>query len=197
MESKKGISKKVLWSILIISFLVILIVLLAFGIFFKKQNNTTIKENNPGIITMNYVDSNVFEISNLVPVTDAVGKKNNEAGQYFDFSVNTKVEDADEIEYEVAVSINKSDTSVDKDNLKIYLEKEESGSYSRVLGPSIFKAITSKSKYGSPVGSMILYKNKVKNNTTDNYRLRVWLDSLSVDPSGSVSLTVDVYGVFK
>lgn len=197
MENKKGISKKVLWSILIISFLVILIVLLAFGIFFKKQSNTTTKENSFGTITMNYADSNVFEISNLVPVVDAVGKKNDEAGQYFDFSVNTKVEDADEVCYEIAVSINKSDTSVDKDSLKIYLEKEESGSYSRVFGPSVFKAITSKSKYGSPVGSMILYKNNVKNNTIDNYRLRVWLDATSIDPSGSVSLTVDVYGVSK
>ena len=45
---------------------------------------------------------------------------------------------------------------------------------------------------------MILYKNNVKNNTTDNYRLRVWLDSTSSDLSGNaVSLTIDVYGVSK
>ena len=54
MENKKGISKKVLWSVLIISFLIILIVLLAFGIFFKNQGNVNTKESNPGIITMNY-----------------------------------------------------------------------------------------------------------------------------------------------
>lgn len=198
MENKKGISKKVLWSVLIISFLIVLIVLLAFGIFFKNQGNVNTKESNPGIITMNYADSNVFELSNLTPVTDAAGKKNNESGQYFDFSVNTKVEDADEIDYEIAVSVNKSDTNIDVNKLKVYLEKEESGSYSRVFGPSIFKAITSKSKYGSPTGSMILYKNNVKNNTTDNYRLRVWLDSTSSDLSGNaVSLTIDVYGVSK
>ena len=182
MENKKGISKKVLWSVLIISFLIILIVLLAFGIFFKNQGNVNTKESNPGIITMNYADSNVFELSNLTPVTDAAGKKNN----------------ADEIDYEIAVSVNKSDTNIDVNKLKVYLEKEESGSYSRVFGPSIFKAITSKSKYGSPTGSMILYKNNVKNNTTDNYRLRVWLDSTSSDLSGNaVSLTIDVYGVSK
>ena len=103
MENKKSVSKKVLLLILLISIIVVLIVVLAFGLFFKSKDNDDKKDYNAGVITMNYSDSTNFKITNLIPVTDSVGMNFNEAGTYYDFIVDTKMEDSDEVSYEVAI----------------------------------------------------------------------------------------------
>ena len=54
---KKGVSKKVICWIILISVLVILIVVLAFGLLSNKKDDT-VDEYNPGVITMSYTDSN-------------------------------------------------------------------------------------------------------------------------------------------
>jgi len=44
---------------------------------------------------------------------------------------------------------------------------------------------------------MILFKNKVVNNSNDNYRLRVWMDEKTVTIPNTVytiSVNVDVFG---
>ena len=82
---KKGVSKKVICWIILISVLVILIVVLAFGLLSNKKDDT-VDEYNPGVITMSYTDSNTFKFTNLVPLTDSLGKNSE---QYFDFVVNT------------------------------------------------------------------------------------------------------------
>ena len=180
MENKKSVSKKVLLLILLISIIVVLIVVLAFGLFFKNKDTDEKKDYNAGVITMNYSDSTNFKITNLIPVTDNVGMNLNEVGTYYDFIVDTKMEDSDEVSYEVAISVDENETNVDLSHLKVYLEKQESGSYSKVLTPTIFKSISKESSFGTPKGSMILFKNKVVNNSNDNYRLRVWMDEKTV-----------------
>lgn len=193
---KKGVSKKVICWILLISVLIILIVVLALGLFSNK-NNDVVDEYNPGVITMSYTDSNVYRFDNLVPVTDAVGKVSD---QYFDFVVNTKLEDSEEIDYEIAASIVDEESNVTEDMVKFYLEKQSSGSFSKVFGPSEFKALSKKSKLSTPVGSMVLFEDTKKKDSADNYRLRVFLsDSSTVVPDSVyyVSVKVDVYGKDK
>lgn len=197
MENKKSVSKKVLLLILLISIIVVLIVVLAFGLFFKSKDNDDRKDYNAGVITMNYSDSTNFKITNLIPVTDSVGMNFNEAGTYYDFIVDTKMEDSDEVSYEVAISVNEDETNVDLSNLKVYLEKQESGSYSKVLAPTTFKPLSKSSRFGTPKGAMVLFKNKVVNNSNDNYRLRVWMDEKTVTVPNTVytiSVNADVYG---
>ena len=197
MENKKSVSKKVLLLILLISIIVVLIVVLAFGLFFKSKDNDDKKDYNAGVITMNYSDSTNFKITNLIPVTDSVGMNFNEAGTYYDFIVDTKMEDSDEVSYEVAISVNEDETNVDLSNLKVYLEKQESGSYSKVLAPTTFKSLSKSSSFGTAKGAMVLFKNKVVNNSNDNYRLRVWMDEKTVTVPNTVytiSVNVDVYG---
>lgn len=197
MESKKNVSKKVLLLILLISIIVVLIVVLAFGLFMKNNDNEEKKNYNAGKITMNYSDSTNFKVTNLIPVTDSVGMSLNEVGSYYDFIVDTTMEDSEEVSYEIAVSVDEDETNVDLNNVKVYLEKQESGSYSKVLAPTIFKPLTKESSFGTPKGSMVLFKNKVVNNSNDNYRLRVWMDEKTVSVPNTVytiSVNVDVYG---
>lgn len=193
---KKGVSKKVVCWIILISVLVILIVVLAFGLLSNK-NDETVDEYNPGVITMSYTDSNTFKFTNLVPLTDSLGKTSE---QYFDFVVNTKLEDSDEINYEIAVSIIEDESNVTGDMLKFYLEKQNSGSFSKVFGPSVFKCLTKSSKLSTPAGSMVLLEDTKKRDSVDNYRLRVFLDEKSTvvpDNIYYVSVKVDVFGKDK
>ncbi len=197
MENKKSVSKKILLLILLISIIIVLIVVLAFGFFFKGKNNEEKKDYNAGVITMNYSDSTNFKITKLIPVTDSVGMNLNDPGAYYDFIVDTKMEDSDEVSYEIALMIDEEETNVDVSHVKVYLEKQESGSYSKVLAPTIFKGISKESSFGTPKGAMVLFKNKVVNNSSDNYRLRVWMDEKMVVVPNTVytiSVNVDVYG---
>lgn len=193
---KKGVSKKVLCWIILISVLVILIVVLAFGLLNNKKDDTVV-EYNPGVITMSYTDSNTFKFTNLIPLTDSLGKTSE---QYFDFVVNTKLEDSDEINYEIAVSIIEDESNVTGDMIKFYLEKQNSGSFSKVFGPSVFKRLTKSSKLSTPAGSMVLLEDTKKRDSVDNYRLRVFLDEKSTvvpDNVYYVSVKVDVFGKDK
>ncbi len=194
--NKKGVSKKVICWIILISVLIILIVVLVFGLLSNKKEDT-VQEYNSGVITMSYTDSNVFKFTNLVPLTDSLGKTSD---QYFDFVVNTKLEDSDEIDYEIAVSIIEDESNVTGDYVKFYLEKQNSGSFSKVFGPSIFEGITTASKLSTPAGSMVLLEDTKKKDSTDNYRLRVFLDEKSIvstDAVYYVSVKVDVFGKDK
>lgn len=194
--NKKGVSKKVICWIILISVLIILIVVLAFGLLSNKKDDT-VQEYNSGVITMSYTDSNVFKFTNLVPLTDSLGKTSD---QYFDFVVNTKLEDSDEIDYEIAVSIIEDESNVTGDYVKFYLEKQNSGSFSKVFGPSIFEGLATASKLSTPAGSMVLLEDTKKKDSTDNYRLRVFLDEKSIvstDVVYYVSVKVDVFGKDK
>ena len=182
---KKGVSKKVICWIILISVLVILIVVLAFGLLINKKDDT-VDEYNPGVITMSYTDSNTFKFTNLVPLTDSLGK--------------TKLEDSDEINYEIAVSIIEDESNVTDDMIKFYLEKQNSGSFSKVFGPSVFKGLNKSSKLSTPAGSMVLLEDTKKRDSVDNYRLRVFLDEKSTvvpDNIYYVSVKVDVFGKDK
>lgn len=193
---KKGVSKKVICWIILISVLVILIVVLAFGLLSNKKDDT-VDEYNPGVITMSYTDSNTFKFTNLVPLTDSLGKASE---QYFDFVVNTKLEDSDEINYEIAASIIEDESNVTGDMIKFYLEKQNFGSFSKVFGPSVFKDLTKSSKLSTPAGSMVLLEDTKKRDSVDNYRLRVFLDEKSTvvpDNVYYVSVKVDVFGKDK
>lgn len=193
---KKGVSKKVICWIILISVLVILIVVLAFGLLNNKKDDTVV-EYNPGVITMSYTDSNTFKFTNLIPLTDSLGKTSE---QYFDFVVNTKLEDSDEINYEIAVSIIEDESNVTGDMIKFYLEKQNSGSFSKVFGPSVFKRLTKSSKLSTPAGYMVLLEDTKKRDSVDNYRLRVFLDEKSTvvpDNIYYVSVKVDVFGKDK
>lgn len=196
MKNEKGVSKRIIWLIVLISIILFLVIVLAFGLL-NKSNNNDKKEYNYGTITLGFSDSNVYRFSNLSPVSEEVGKKGTD---YFEFNVNTLLEDSSDIDYEIAISIDSSLSNVDLDNLKFYLEREDSGSYNKVFGPDLFNGLTSASVLGTPKDSMILFSDNTDENKTVNYRLRVWLDEASVvtdDGEHYVTVTVDVYGKGK
>ena len=143
---------------------------------------------------MTYTENmNGISIQDALPTSDEVGKKLNGKGEYFDFTIKSNIVNSS-ITYEIAAIKDKSSTISD-DSIKLYLEKQNSGTYEQVMEPTIFKSITKKSKIGSPKGSMVLYKLNRKKSGTDNYRLRMWIkEDAVVEMDKSYTVKVNVYG---
>jgi len=199
-ENKKGKNlSKNFWYV-VIAVCSILIVLVAVGfILFSNRKPTVLNETKDGgNVTLNY-SSNVkgLSIINATPVTDVVGMKNSLDDQYFDFSVDVDLEDANSVDYEIVVEKNKGASTVDDKDIKIYLEKEKSGSYVKVFGPEKFTGMKEKSELGSPKGSMVVATASKIKSGTDNYRLRMWLSDTSLMTTGNYSVTVSVNGIAK
>ena len=201
-ENKSNSSKFIFISVILVTILVILVLCLSFTAFKRATSEDGTNSNNGsngngGInskISMTYTENmNGISIQDALPTSDEVGKKLNGKGEYFDFTIKSNIVNSS-ITYEIAAIKDKSSTISD-DSIKLYLEKQNSGTYEQVMEPTIFKSITKKSKIGSPKGSMVLYKLNRKKSGTDNYRLRMWIkEDAVVEMDKSYTVKVNVYG---
>lgn len=201
-ENKSNSSKFIFISVILVTILVILVLCLSFTAFKKAMsedgtNSSNDSNGNGGInskISMTYTENmNGISIQDALPTSDEVGKHLNGKGEYFDFTIKSNIVNSS-ITYEIAAIKDKSSTISD-DSIKLYLEKQNSGTYEQVMEPTIFKPITEKSKVGSPNGSMVLYKLNRKKSGTDNYRLRMWIkEDAVVEMDKSYTVKVNVYG---
>ena len=114
--------------------------------------------------------------------------------KYFDFSVEVKLDQADFVEYEIAIEKDKAFSNIPDNEVKFYLEEENSGSFSKIFGPSEFKPLEKESDLGTEAGDMVLYSVKKNSSGTTNYRLRMWMADASTMPVGNYSVEVLING---
>lgn len=197
MENKKSgeLSRNFWYALLGICLVLIIFVGIIFFLFANREEEVTEKKVKGGNIVLNYTNNITgLNLTQITPTEDSVGMKNDKEGQYFDFSVDIDVDEANSIEYEIAVIKNERISTLSDDDIKIYLEKEESGTYNKVFGPSVYNPLKKDTKLGSPEGSMVLVKEKTTKSLKDNYRLRLWLSSSSVVQTGNYSVEVVING---
>ena len=185
MENKKsGELSRNFWIVLMSVCLVLVIFVgVIFFLFANREEEVIEKKLNGGNILLNYTnDITGLSISKATPVTDAIGMKNDKEGQYFDFSIDIEKNQAKTIDYEIAVIKNETASTISDDDIRIYLEKEDSGTYSKVFGPSPYKP---------------LEKDSTTRSLKENYRLRMWLSNKSLLKNGNYSVEVVVNGHAK
>lgn len=185
MENKKGISKGVLFSSIIIVVLVIGIVIGAFYIH-NNQPVDVIEENlTGGDISLTYSDEeNLFVIENAIPTSDIVGTKYDSAELFFDFTVKTELEDANSISYDVILVKDDISSTTKNENIKVYLEKQTNGSYVKVIDPTIFNPNLNDEELGE--NAMKVYTHSKNKSGSDNYRLRIWVSDTAVFNAGEI-----------
>jgi hypothetical protein len=198
MEKKRELTKN-FWITWILIFLFLIIAsAVGFGLFSYREEEVIVNDENGGDVVLNYSsDFPGIIIKNAVPTTDAVGMKKMEDGDYFDFSVETILDNARSVEYELSLVKDKKLSNIPDDDIRIYLEKENSGTYSAVFEPKGFTPLKKDSKYGSKTGDMVLTKEKKTRKSTDLYRLRIWLRDQSTVVNGNYSVEVVVSGISK
>ena len=179
MEKNNKVSKGIIFCVIGIVIFILCVIGVCFYLFYSTPKQIKEENYDGGDISLTYADDvNLFSISNGLPTSDLVGVKLNNVDQYFDFTVNTKFDDANEMSYEIIiVKDEKKSTALDS-NVKIYLEKQENGVYTDVFGPSIFNANVDDNEFGKY--AMSIYKEKTNSSKTDNYRLRMWISDKAV-----------------
>lgn len=193
MKEKKGKSKSFI--IIIISICLVLGMVLGVSIyFFMNKEPEVIDENlDGGDLSLTYADdSNIFSITKAIPMTNELGMKMSNDDQYFDFTIDASFDSAEEIDYEIYIEkVGTTSTISDKD-IRIYLEKQNSGTYEKVLDPKEFTPLKKKSSLGSPKGSMVLYSGSTTVDVAENYRLRMWLSDKAIETANSKDYTIKV-----
>ena len=198
--NKKGLSlSKTFWFALIgICLLFIVIITVGFIAFSNRKDEVIEKNENGGKITLNYTNNITgLSLKDIVPTTDSVAMKELKDGKYFDFFIDVEVNGASSIEYEISAIKDNKNSNISNDDIRIYLEKEKSGTYTKVFGPSKYIPIKKDSDLGSQKDSMILVKSKAIRSSKDNYRLRMWLSDKSVMEKGNFTIDVVVNGIAK
>lgn len=197
MDLKKS-NKTFIILMSLVSSLLIGLIVLGFVIFSLKGPEIVEEEENGADIILNY-SSNIsgLQIKNVVKTKDADGIINLKDGEYFDFSVEVLLDNASKVEYEISVIKNDKNSNIDDEDIRIYLEKEKEGTYTKVFGPQEFKPLKKTNKFGSKKGSMPLINVKKTNSNTDNYRLRMWLSEKSALNNGNYLVEVEVNGIAK
>ena len=195
METEKTTKK--FWIILLcVCTLFLIFTIVGFIIFSNRKPEIVNEQLDGGTIDLSYTsDSSYLNINGAVPTTDEVGMVNNAEGGYFDFSVNTEFDDAKAITYEL--SIKKVKGNVSDDDIIIYLEKEDSGTYSPILKPTSYKPLKKDSKSGTKKNNMILITEEKNKSAIDNYRLRTWISDKSSVSNGIYQLEINIFAKAK
>ena len=200
MENKKENElSNLFWYIVIgICLFFIIVIGIGFVVFSNRKPEVVDKKLNGGNIILNYTNNITgLSIVNATPTIDSIGMKNSKVGQYFDFSIEVNLDNAKTVEYEIAAIKDEANSTVADDDIKIYLEKEKSGTYTKVFAPAGYVPIEKDTELGSPEGSMVLVKVKQIKDSTDNYRLRMWVSDKSVTKKGNYAVEIIVNGKAK
>ena len=187
------------FNVIIVAIVLILIVVfsLCLWLFFEHKEKVIYQVENGGNVFLNYVsDFEGLSLHNMIPSSDDNGIISLKDGSFFDFSVDTKLDEASIIDYEISLFREKKYAYLDK-YIRIYLEEEKSGTYTKVFGPSEFIPLKKNNKYGTNAGDMVLLHVRKKNKSTNRYRLRMWLSNNSNISSGDYSVSVKINGKAK
>ena len=151
---------------------------------------------------MSYEESsNVISMDKALPTTDATGKKQLKAGEYFDFTVSGTVKGSENINWEIAAEdVTSSTKKIDGSHIKLYLTSvNSSGVETEVMAPTTYKSLTKENTdTGRPANQMSLATGATDTSFSTKYRLRMYVDE-KYNPQGdggdlSFSVKVNVYG---
>ena len=190
-------------NIVIIVLLVVMILALigvSYAAYTYSGLGTKVNTITTGSITMTYTESsNTISLTGALPTTDKTGKVRLNPGEYFDFTVSSKISGNININYEI--SAKKESGTLEDKYIKLYLTRvKEDGTEEELMSPENYNEEVSNNDYtGRPANEMSLYTNSMSSSESNNYRLRMYVDE-SYNPQGdgggkTFSVRVNVYGL--
>jgi len=189
-------SKQILLSVLGVAILVVAVVGVSFAAFTFTKTGKVENTITTGTITMSYTEpSNGINLTNALPVTDAVGKALNGENNVFDFTVGASVSGSTTINY-VITAVKGEDSTIADTGVKVYLTDQKD---TQILAPTKVSALTKTTagnNAGAPADQFVLKTGTYSASATDTYRLRMWVadDYAAPTTSEKYVLKVNVYG---
>lgn len=199
MEKTNNKLNKTFWILtLVICLICIAGISVGFYLYKLETDKEIIKEKLGGDVYLKFVgNTNGLTLLNASPMTDQLGALQEGENKFFDFSVEVKLDEAEYVEYEISIEKDTAFSNIPDNEVKFYLEEENSGSFSKVFGPSEFKPLEEDSELGTEAGNMVLYTVKKNTSGSTNYRLRMWMSDKSTMLVGNYSVEVSINGKAK
>ena len=199
MEKTNNKLNKTFWILtLVICLICIAGISVGFYLYKLETDKEIIKEKLGGDVYLKFVGNTIgFTLLNASPMTDQLGALQEGENKFFDFSVEVKLDEAEYVEYEISIEKDTAFSNIPDNEVKFYLEEENSGSFSKVFGPSEFKPLEEDSELGTEAGNMVLYTVKKNTSGSTNYRLRMWMSDKSTMLVGNYSVEVSINGKAK
>ena len=183
--------------------LMLLLVILLIGVSYAAFRFSGVgqRENTitTGSITMSYTESsNTISLNGALPTTDETGMKRLNPGEYFDFTVSSKISGNVNINYEISAK-EVGDGTIDGSNIKLYLTRLTDDGEEQVMSPRVYtEESTSNNFTGRPANEMSLYTSSMSSSESNKYRLRMYVDE-GYNPQGdggnlTFSVKINVYG---
>ena len=161
----------------------------------QRENSIT-----TGSITMSYTESsNTISLNGALPTTDETGKKRLNPGEYFDFTVSSKIVGDVNINYEISAK-EVGEGTIDGKYIKLYLTRiEDDGTEEELMSPEVYNEENTSNDYtGRPAGEMSLYTSSMNSSESNKYRLRMYVDESynPQDDGGGLqfSVQINIYG---
>ncbi len=181
--------------------MVLAIIGVSYAAFSYSKTGTKVNSITTGSITMTYTETdNTISLNGALPTTDKTGKTRLTDGEYFDFTVSSKIAGDVNINYEIsAKDVTTSERKIDGSNIKLYLTRLTDDGEEELMTPETYNEEASSNSYtGRPSGEMSLYTSSMNSSESNNYRLRMWV-SEDYNPQGDggnleFSVKINVYG---
>lgn len=197
MERAEKLTKKFWIIVLLISVIIVSLLITGIVVHLNRKPTIITKTENGGEVKLNYTtNSNKYILTDIVPTKDDEGKKLTGDEKVYNFSVSSKLKKSNSITYEISIDKITEKSNLNDSDIKVYLEKEDSGTYNSILKPTKYSPIKKKTEVGTRDG-MVITKQTVSKNTTDNYRLRIWLSETSKSISGNYAVEVNINAIAK
>ena len=198
MKDNNNNSKQVLLSVLGVAILVVAVVGVSFAAFTYSKTGEKVNTITTGTITMSYSETtNGINLTNALPMTDAVGKALKEENQYFDFTVNATISGTTTINYAVTATKEAGSTIPDA-GVKVYLTNMDGDADTQILAPTKVSEldVTSSDVSGAPDDQFLLTSDTFSSSNSHDYRLRMWVadDYAAPATAQTYKLRVNVYG---
>ena len=196
-------TKKEIVIIGLILLMIIALIGVSYAAFSYSKTGTKLNSITTGSITMTYEETdNTISLNGALPTTDETGKTRLNQGEYFDFTVSSKIAGDVNINYEIsAKDVTTSERKIDGSNIKLYLTRlTDDGTEEELMTPEVYNEETSANDYtGRPANEMSLYTSSMNSSESNRYRLRMWVDE-DYNPQGdggnlSFSIQINVYGL--
>jgi len=178
LQKEEHEQKRLLIFVLIFVLLTLFVSFAGFSLFKIKQgsNNNII---NAGAVAFSYSErTNAISMINTYPMTDEVGKKLSGIGEYFEFTISTRIESAkiSNITYEITLTPIENENTLDEKYVRVYLEEDGKAVLVNKNEVNSFNKLPNSNLTTRNKNSKQLYKKTVSGKTLSTYKFRMWVD---------------------
>ena len=173
-------SKQILLSVLGVAILIVAVVGISFAAFSFSKEGTKANTITTGTITMSYTEpTNGINLTDALPITDEAGKALKGDGKTFDFTVGATIAGDTNINYVIS-AVKDAASDLPDLGVKVYLTATTGETETAVFEPKLVSQLdktVAGNAAGAPADQYILKTGNYTATGTDNYRLRMWVDS--------------------